>query len=257
MQNYLASLASLHNLNNLAAPDLSNFAIQQCLRGLQRNRKEHPNRKRAITPKHLLKIHSHLYVLPADTRAIFWAACLFAFHSLLRKSNLLPDSRMQKHIRVCDIQKINNGLLITLSTLKTHRFLAERHEIPLHEILDSPLCPVSAYKKIMKHRRRSTTHPLFSFRSGAGLWKDLNGTLFSKCLYLTLTAAGCHSWKFPMHSFRRGGATYSAKVGVSTEELKAQGTWKSAAYEQKVARDQQLRNNFSSRVADSLGGFGR
>lgn len=80
---YEASLASLNNFNNYAAPDLKHFSIQQCLNGLKRKRSEHPSRKRPITPKMLLEIHRVLKVVFAPHRTVLWTAYLFVFFFLV------------------------------------------------------------------------------------------------------------------------------------------------------------------------------
>ena len=53
---------------------------------------------------------------------------------------------------------------------------------------------------------------------------------FIRVLRDLLTKAGYDAKSFTGHSFRRGGATYAFRAGVSGELIKLIGDWKSDAY---------------------------
>ena len=61
------------------------------MRGIKRINRERVTQKLPITPDVLHKMQCHLH-LDSSFDATFWAACLVAFFSFFRKSNLLPPS---------------------------------------------------------------------------------------------------------------------------------------------------------------------
>ena len=68
-----------------------NWRYHMILRGIQRERGQPTRQKLPITPHILRSIKTQLNLnLSADLT--FWAACLVAFFSFFRKSNLLPPS---------------------------------------------------------------------------------------------------------------------------------------------------------------------
>jgi len=53
---------------------------------------------------------------------------------------------------------------------------------------------------------------------------------FAAFLATSLRAIGADSTRFPLHSFRRRGATFTFECGILAELIKLQGDWKSDAY---------------------------
>lgn len=97
ISNYVSSLLPLHEHHNLQAPDISHFSIKHALTGVKRSRLERPNKKCPILPSHLQSVYDNLYLVPAEARVAFWCACLVAFYSLLRKSNLFVGELKRDH----------------------------------------------------------------------------------------------------------------------------------------------------------------
>ena len=151
--NYVHSITPLHHRHDLAGPNLQHFSIREALAGLQRSRRELPFQKRAITLDHLHHIHDNLCSLPQERRAVFWAACLTAFNSLLRSANLFPQpTQPDKAIKNRDVLHTDRGLELTTRVLKTSRFVGEEMKIPLHRLPASNyLCPVRALERLMAH----------------------------------------------------------------------------------------------------------
>lgn len=257
MQNYVASIVSLHHFNDFTPLDLSHYTIRQSLSGLRRSREDRPNKRCPITPQMLLKIRSKLHHVPQKVRAPFWAACLFAFTSLLRRSNLLPGKDNSRFLRFSDVECAKFGLLLSIETLKNQRFIASRVKIPISAAKKSALCPVAAFKALRLPPDAPFDMPVFSHVSRKGNITSLNADHFTQLLKRLLKRLGYNPSGYSLHSFRRGGATYAVKVGVSSDELKAQGTWQSECYQQYVTRERELRESYSCRIATHLGVFGR
>ncbi|XP_055355707.1 uncharacterized protein LOC129601035 [Paramacrobiotus metropolitanus] len=257
INNYLASVVSLHHAKGFEAPDLGHFRIRQTLRGVQRKKRQTPNARLPITPEILYAIKRHLSVLPKQCRKAFWAAALFAFFSLLRKSNLLQFSGNSKYLRVSGIKRTASGLEITVPQIKTTAHASKMITLPLPRVANSPLCPVQAFsaieKKVMKHPHASP----FSIKTANRKLEPLTANKFQRFLKNLLKTAGYDPRRYSLHSFRRGGATFAAAAGVSPDELKAQGTWASQCFERYADRTRDLRSHFAETVSTSLGDFGR
>lgn len=148
VQNHVASIAPLHYFNDLSPPDLAHYSIQQSLNGLRRTKIERPNRRNPITPHMLFLIHKNLDYVAKKFRASYWATCIFAFTTLLRKSNLLPSKHNKHFLRLSDVKMTDSGLLLSVRELKTQRFLQSILEIPISAMPTSALCPVAAFRAL-------------------------------------------------------------------------------------------------------------
>lgn len=193
-----------------------------------------PLRKLAITPPILRAIRTVLD-LTMSFDATFWAACLVAFYSFFRKANLLPQSKEKfddrLHLRRNDFSLFTWGAVMTVRWNKTIQFRQRTLLIPLPRVHSSPLCPLTALLHAFHHTRNADPYgPAFTYSEGSMLL-PLTYNKFQSKLKMTLRSAGIDTDKYSGHSFRRGGATYAMRCGIPVELTKAQGDWKSNAYE--------------------------
>ena len=102
--------------------------------------------------------------------------------------------------------------------------------IPSLRIVDSPLCPVSAYLRMIRlvPARRSSAGFLISGPTGlVPLTKRSFVSNFRSCL----VAAGIsNAQSFKGHSFRRGAASWAFTCGVPGELIQLYGDWSSDVY---------------------------
>lgn len=214
VRKYVANVISFHHANDFHAPDLSNFLINEALVGVQRTRHELPNKRNPILPQDLAILHSSLGAISKRHRATFWTACLVGFFSLLRSSNLFRKQRSNLYLTVADISFTAQGATVSATVSKTHRFLSKNIVLPLPKLpFEHPLCPVAALQRMLRKSRARDSDALFSYRSG------FSGKIhvfrwFNKLLARAARLSGLsHAW-LSTHSFRRGGATYAASVGI-------------------------------------------
>ena len=249
--NYIHSITSLHHRHDHLGPDLQHFSIREALAGLQRSRRELPYQKQAITLHHLHCIHRELRGLPRERRAVFWAACLTAFNSLLRSANLFPQpAQPDKAIRRMDVTRTALGLELTIRVLKTNRFSGEELKIPLHRLpIQNYLCPVRAIERLLAQDFPPLS-PLFS-HTESGKTLHLSARQFVSDLRSCL-ASNKESASFSTHSFRRGGTTFAIDNGVDISAVKAQGNWRSDCYNRYVDNKPALKNTFTATVARSV-----
>lgn len=147
VSNYLASLASLHQFHDFPAPNIEHFAIKQALAGIERMRTEAPNGKSALLPNHSFDIHSLLiyfhttFVGPFGVRV-----CLPSTQSYVGQIYLKNIS----YLCFWDIAQEGTSIIIKVPVIKTSRSIASQVTHPLEEILESPPCPVKAFKRLKK-----------------------------------------------------------------------------------------------------------
>lgn len=137
--------------------------------------------------------------------------------------------------------------------MKTNRFATSHFHITINAIPGSPLCPVPAIRDLFSTtNHKHTFDALFSYRDHSEKQRFLDPNLFTRLLKEVLTAAGIESSNLSIHSFRRGAATFASSLGIGSDQIKAQGHWKSSCFQQCISRDENLRQEFSSAVSSSL-----
>ena len=208
------------------------------MRGIKRINGERVTQKLPITPDVLHKMQCHLH-LDSSFDATFWAACLVAFFSFFRKSNLLPPSTTEfdtkRHLRQCDVRLFPWGIILVVRWSKTIQYRDRTLLVPVPKIAHSSLCPLSAVTRAFKlagvyQSNKSASAPAFTYLED-GVLKTLTYTTFTTKLKRTLDLCGYDSSRFSGHSFRRGGASFALHCGVPSDYIKLQGDWKSTAYE--------------------------
>ncbi|CAC5418430.1 unnamed protein product [Mytilus coruscus] len=213
-------------------------------------------RKLPVTPQLLKKILTTLD-LQNPNHISFWAACLVAFFSFFRKSNLfvptLAEFDAGKHLSRQDIVFQTSGTLLRIRKSKTIQFANRLLEIPLPRILNSPLCPSQA---LLLHVKMipavSCPSPAFLHIS-KGTTVPLTYSTFLHMLKHSLSQLKLDTSGYSSHSFRRGGATFALECGVSSDLIQAQGDWKSEAYkgylDPSFSHKQQVMNAFASALS--------
>ena len=102
-----------------------------------------------VPPSILLSI-SHVFDCEGDPRSSTpFCAFLSTFYLMARLANIVPKSAKsfdpRRHLTRGDVAVTSHGLLVTFKCTKTIQFGERLLHIPLLRIIDSPLCPVSAY----------------------------------------------------------------------------------------------------------------
>ncbi|XP_031572485.1 uncharacterized protein LOC116306546, partial [Actinia tenebrosa] len=132
--------------NPLQEP-LFKYQKELLMRGIKRLKSNPAQQKLPITPTILKQLYGHLDI-GNSMDATFWAACLVAFFSFFRKSNLLILSGNafdpQKHLRAGDIRIYEWGLMLIVRWSKTIQYRNRILLVPVPRIDGSTLCPRAA-----------------------------------------------------------------------------------------------------------------
>ena len=156
------------------------------MRGIKRINGERVTQKLPITPDVLHKMQCHLH-LDSSFDATFWAACLVAFFSFFRKSNLLPPSTTEfdtkRHLRKCDVRLFPWGIILVVRWSKTIQYRDRTLLVPVPKIAHSSLCPWSAVTRAFKvagvyQSNKSASESAFTYLED-GVLKTLTYTTFT------------------------------------------------------------------------------
>lgn len=255
IRNYLNGVRLFHLFHGTDYPHTSSFPLRLTLLGLAKSSTHIPKQALAITVPVLRRV---FHVLQPDSALewVVYCAALFAFFLLARLSNILPASavRFDQSRDLCrrNVQFIDSYLIVIFDWSKTIHCRERRLVIPLVPIPGSPLCPVSAFRKMLQLIPARVTSPAFCYHQNSRLiplTKAVFIRLFRDLLVRAdVPSAGCYTG----HSFRRGGATYAFRSGVPGELIQVMGDWKSDAYKRYFDFSFDTMLSVSSRMRDSI-----
>lgn len=220
---YLAGL-SYHNKMNNFEDNTQRFIVRKMIEGIKRSRSCKDTRL-PITREILNSIIS---ILPCICSSqfecrLFKSVFSLAFHGMFRVGELTVDSKgVVDHTITVDNTSVNNGILeIYLATSKTDQF-GSGTILQICPQENKNVCPVMAFLDYMKVRPLFAG-PLFCHFDG----RPLSKYQFSALLKKSLAILGLAGANFKSHSFRIGMATTMAMEGMSDENIKIFGRWKS------------------------------
>ena len=165
------------------------------------------------------------------TNIVYWYLFLFAFFLLARKSNLVPTlykDLIEKKILIRkDIVDYEDHLIVTFRLTKTIQKGERILQIPLLEIKYNILCPVNAYRNMLKIIPTcSSDSPLFILLDG----KIITYNMYQAKLRYFIRNIGLDESKFSSHSFRRGFSTLLFKAKIPADRIQLMGDWSFDAY---------------------------
>lgn len=232
LQKYLYALQVWHTFHDVPYPPISNHKILVLLRACGRQDALAPSRpiKPAVQLQHLLLLY-HTWVNGTDedraaldcVLVAFWGMMRLAEVTYVRKDGQPPWLNSVTCRDVTQSSPDSPNLTIAIRGAKTAKAGVAQHVLlnSQHNIL----CPVSAVRR----RLRTMTRPedaLF----GYGDQTRVNLTrsrLVSKCVHVWLDH-GCVG--LSGHSFRVGGASLRAALGVPHIQIQQLGRWTSDCY---------------------------
>ena len=134
------------------------------------------------------------------------------------------------HLTRGDVAVTSHGLCFTFKCTKTIQFGERLLHFPLLTIHNSPLCPVSAYLRMIRLVPARQSRPVFLILGPKGL-VPLTKRSFVSSFRSSLVVAGIsNAQSFRGHSFRRGAASWTFRCGVPGEIIQLYGDWSSDAY---------------------------
>lgn len=255
VRQYLNVVRIMHLEEGHGNPLANNWYLNSILKGLRRHRGNGVSKKLPITD---VILHGILAVQnfsnPFDV--CFWAACLVAFFSFFRKSNLLvpspPQFNPSKHLCTSDVSFHPMGATLSVRWSKTIQYRQRILHIPLPHITGSPFCPSSALLLCTSVLPKNAgPMPLFSYPTQKGP-QAITYSMFITHLRLCLRKLGLNPSSYSGHSFRRGGASFALQCGIPAEWIKLQGDWSSDAYQRYLDPSFDLRQRLATVMGNSF-----
>ena len=230
--NYVSGLRTFHKLLDLPFPSTSDIQVRLTVKGVNKCLSHTPHQASPITPSILSSLHTAMD-LQDEFHIVFWCLFLFMFFLFARKSQFLPTSRSVKDVgnlvRRQDVEFKDGVLQVKFNWTKTRQSGGVPLLIPLVSVPGSPLCPVSAFTRMVAAVPAPGVSPLFVLPGPKG-HVPVVYSYFHKVFRILLDRVGLPSHQYSSHSFRRGGATFAFSIGVPGELIQSQGDWKSDAY---------------------------
>ena len=222
------------------------------MRGMTRIKAHHPKQAQPMTVEMLLAMHKFVKQDESLDVAI-WAAILLSFFSFFRKSNVMPETREafapSKQLLQEDIKIGDDMLLVHIKWSKTIQFGGRSLEMPVMSIPDSTICPVQAYRNMLRKVKCGPRSAAFSYKN-KNVVEPILYSKFQGRLRKWVAAAGWEPTKFSSHSLRRGGASLAFRAKVPTELIKVHGDWASDCYLRYLAIPLDQRIQVASQVRD-------
>ena len=185
-----------------------------------------------LTPEQLIAMFRHVRKND-DVQMAMWAALIFCFRSLLRRSNVLPrDDSVPEGLHLVrrrDVVFTEYGLLVTVYSTKTFKYRDRVLQVPIVRVEGFPLCAVSLLTDHFARIPGNSDDLLFLRQVTPRLCRPIRYSevlLFLKDLAQRL---GLDKDCVGLHSMRRSGALFLRSVGVDLTDIQSMGDWRSMA----------------------------
>lgn len=260
VKRYLGAVKHLHEAWGADCWVGKSYHLYRVIQGIKREKGAMSTSKLHITPEILDKIYSTLEMTTLNNLA-FWVACLMAFLSFFRKSNVCMESaaKFQPDHHLCkeDISVSEEMVRVVVRWSKTIQFKERTLEIPLARAVGT-IFDIGSYWMAYTHRDKGKSgDTTFRVTDDRGKHSPMTQSWFSRRLKAALGEVGLDSSKYSGHSFRSGGATFAFKMGLPAQVIKLQGDWASEAYLRYIQVEWGLKVGATKVMADGLKGWKR
>ena len=232
INNYLWGVKTFHKLLDLPPPDTREFLTTLALRGLKLTLARPIRQAKPIDPATLEKMFTQVD-LNSEEQLVAWVALIFAFHLLLLKSNLVPNTQREfdpeKQLSRRNLCLAQNAILVEIEWSKTLQYKEKVLSLPLLALKNKILCPVYWTWRLIRTVPASKLDPVFCYHRN-DRYMVLTYPRLTFWFKRWLTMAGIPPQGYTMHSFRRGGISFLHDCNISSQLLKTLGNWASEAY---------------------------
>lgn len=233
VKRYLGAVKHLHNAWGESCAVGKSYHLYRVLLGIKREKGAMSSSKLHVTPEILKDIYRTLdFTAPNDLA--FWCACVVAFLTFFRKSNLCVESERKfnpdRDLCKADISVEEDTVKVTVRWSKTIQFKERVLEIPLHRARGTIFDVGAVWMAYAKRDTGKEGDTAFGIVNTRGWRSPMTHSWFGKRLKQALNETGRDSSRYSGHSFRSGGATFAFEQGLPAEVVKMQGDWVSDAY---------------------------
>lgn len=228
INNYLSAIVMLHRFYGYPADFREIFLIKLVLEGLRKILGDEQHHMISLTPHQFVQMYSRM--AHTTENETMWTALMLCFRTLLRKSNVIPDSAGKgiHVIRRKDIIFNSNGCVIMVNSSKTLQYRERVLKIPVAAIDNPVFCVVSRLKSHFLMFPAAPMSYLFFKHSSNGAVPIQYPDLL-KFIKATVCLIGLNPKDVGTHSMRRSGATFLHSLGIPLVDIQSLGDWKSYA----------------------------
>lgn len=231
LKKYLFGIQAWHTFHDMPYPTLTNSRVAVLLRACGRQDALTPARplKSPVMLKHLLLLY-HTWIDGSDEDVASLDCVLVAFWGMMRLAEVAYDNHQGQpqwlnSVLCKDVLQSEQSSSITLSVRGAKTAKAGVPQLVLLNKQPNDLCPVKAVTRCL-NRMRSPSDALFGY-GGDSPTNLTRSRLVNKCTRVWVA----HGWLgLSGHSFRVGGASFRAALGVPHEDIKRLGRWTSDCY---------------------------
>ena len=251
INNYLSSIVSLHRFYGYPVSFRDSFLIKLVMKGLRSQLGDRVVQMQPLSVSQLLEIY--IKCVTSDLDNLYWHVIVLSFRSLLRKSNIVPDTAkdMGHVVRRCDVKMYSWGIMLLVRSSKTLQCNEYVLEIPIYFVPGSPFCVASAVRDHMEEVPGYLEGPIFrrpmDRHSTPVLYKDV-----LQFLKRAVTAIGLPPHEYGIHSLRRSGVSFLHGMGVPLQDLMSMGDWHSLAVLDYLVTTVNKKKDIQSKVCDAL-----
>ena len=157
-------------------------------------------------------------------RVLFKAMYIVSFFGLMRMGEVTRDISGDISLTTDQVSVFNTHVILRINKFKNN-YKGTPFEIVLPRQQDSSICPVLALQNYFR-LRGTAPGPLFCFPNLSPISRDF----YTQRLKVNLNFCGLDTKLFQTHSFRIGGASFYASLGISDEHIRMLGRWKTTAF---------------------------
>ena len=220
---YISAVGYVHKMNSLPDPTNS-FVIQKVLAAINRSQKTCDSRL-PITQFLLNRLldATELVVTDLYQRHLTKAMFALAFYGLFRIGEITIQTSGIVPLSLKQVQVSNDKVIISITDFK-HNKTNKPFDIVIHKV-GGQFCP---YLILIHYLvlRGCKPGPLFCFSNQ----KHIPRSFFTSKLKCCLNFCGLNTRLYLSHSFRIGGASYLASLGLSDVQIKLMGRWSSDSF---------------------------
>ena len=220
---YVSALSYIHKIKGVTDPT-RNHKVQKLLAAVMRVNNR-PDSRLPITRNILFRLISSLqHTTTSDYfRSMFRAMYTVSFFGLMRMGEVTRDKFGVVPVLFDQLKFYKEYIVISITKFK-HNKSGKPFDIVLARNENKIICPVNALYNYIKYRG-TKNGPLFCFPD----YTSVSREFYCAQLKYNLTFCGLDPNFYQSHSFRIGGSSYLALIGMSDEQIRNIGRWKNVS----------------------------
>lgn len=240
IRGHISNLKAFFRNAGFSTRQFKSIQVTNALRAIAITVKHNPKVKHALEPNIIAQIVQVIDTYPQGHMVSFSVALMFT--GFLRQSNLLPSSVKafdpDRQVTCADVKLTNDLLTLDIKWSKTNQRFGESTILTISPMPNSPICPLSRYKRTQPRASRLSTLPLIRFNDG----NPIPIAFVNKYWKTAISAIGIQCKNITLHRLRLSGASWANENGVASLDICQHGSWSSDAYRSYVAQSKSKPN---------------